>query len=178
MRIISGSLKGKRIVAPQNLPVRPTTDYAKESLFNILNNHFYFDEISALDCFSGTGNISYELLSRGVQTVCSIDQNKHCIDFQKSMKLQLNLGPNFTTIQKDVFIALETIGKKFDLIFCDPPYDLPNIDEIPKLVFKNGLLKDDGLLIVEHSKATTFKNEQFFQTRKYGKVNFSIFKAS
>lgn len=176
MRIISGSLKGKKIVAPDNLPVRPTTDYAKESLFNILNNHFYFEYVTALDCFSGTGNISYELLSRGVQSVLSVDKDQHCFNFQKLMKTELKLGSNFNILQKDVFVALTTIDKKFDLIFCDPPYDLPQINELPKLVFKHRLLNDDGLLIVEHSKATSFKSEHFFQTRKYGKVNFSIFK--
>lgn len=175
MRIISGKFKGKRLNAPDNLPVRPTTDYAKESLFNIINNNFYFDDLEILDCFSGTGNIGYEFISRGVGNVTSIDGNSNCIQFQKQTIQDLKIE-NFQPIQQDVFKALTKIKKQFDLIFCDPPYDLPNIADLPNLVFDNNLLVDDGWLIVEHSKSTTFSHPNHFETRKYGTVNFSIFK--
>lgn len=176
MRIISGKFKGIRLTAPENLPVRPTTDYAKESLFNILNNHFYFEGLKVLDCFSGTGNISYEFLSRGVKSAHSIDSNFNCISYQKKIKEELKFG-NFNPVKQDVFNALKKqISGAYDIIFCDPPYDLPNIAEIPDLVFSRNLLTQEGWLIIEHSKLTTFKNETCRETRNYGNVNFSFFR--
>lgn len=174
MRIISGQFKGRRLTAPDNLPVRPTTDYAKESLFNILNNNFYFEGLEILDCFSGTGNISYEFLSRGVKSVTGLDANLNCVAYQKSIKETLGCD-NFNPLKQDVFKALKTIPGPFDIIFCDPPYDLENIPEIPEIVFENKLLGEDGWLIVEHSKATSFNHPNFKETRRYGNVNFSIF---
>ncbi len=174
MRIISGQFKGKRLTAPDNLPVRPTTDYAKESLFNILNNNFHFEDKDVLDCFSGTGNISYEFLSRGVQSVSSIDKDLNCISYQKKIKLELGFE-NFSPLKQDVFKALKSIPGPYDIIFCDPPYDLPNIPELAKLIFENNLLSKNGWLIIEHSKMTFFKHCNYKETRKYGNVNFSIF---
>ncbi len=174
MRIISGKFKGRRLTAPDNLPVRPTTDYAKESLFNILNNNFYFEDLEVLDCFSGTGNISFEFLSRGVKSVNSIDANFNCISYQKKIKEELSCE-NFNPLKQDVFKALKSIPGPYDLIFCDPPYDLPNIPEIADLVFENNLLSEEGWLIIEHSKATSFNHPNHKETRKYGNVNFSIF---
>lgn len=174
MRIISGKFKGRRLIAPCNLPVRPTTDYAKESLFNILNNNFYFEDLNILDCFSGTGNVSYEFLSRGVKSVHSLDSNFKCINYQKKIKQELNCD-NFSPMRLDVFKALKNITGTYDIIFCDPPYDLPNISEIPDLVFKNKILQKEGWLIIEHSKTTSFKHGNYKETRKYGNVNFSIF---
>lgn len=174
MRIISGQFKGRRLTAPDNLPVRPTTDYAKESLFNILNNSFYFEDLEVLDCFSGTGNISYEFLSRGAKSVNSIDANLNCIAYQKKIKVELNCE-NFYPMKQDVFKALKNIPGPYDIIFCDPPYDLPNIPELADLVFENNLLTEEGWLIIEHSKATSFKHQNYKETRKYGNVNFSIF---
>lgn len=174
MRIISGKLKGKKLIAPDNLPVRPTTDYAKESLFNILNNNFNFEELKILDCFSGTGNISYEFLSRGVKSVTGLDANINCIAYQKTIKQELGCD-NFTPIKQDVFKALKSIPGPYDIIFCDPPYDLENISEIPNLIFENKLLTTNGWLVVEHSKNTSFNHKNYKETRKYGNVNFSIF---
>lgn len=175
MRIISGRFKGKRISAPQNLPVRPTTDYAKESLFNILNNTFHLDDCAILDCFSGTGNISYEFLSRGVKSVLSLDINAKCINFQKKIKQELNCE-NFTPVNRDVFKALKdnNLGT-YDIIFCDPPYDLPNISEIADIVLNADVLTCEGWLIIEHGKSTMFNHINYKETRKYGNVNFSIF---
>lgn len=174
MRIISGKFKGRRLTAPSNLPVRPTTDYAKESLFNILNNNFYFEDLEVLDCFSGTGNVSYEFLSRGVKSVHSVDANFNCVSYQKKIKEELKCD-NFNPMKQDVFKALKNIPGPYDIIFCDPPYDLPNIPEIADLVFENEILDKEGWLIIEHSKATSFKHPNYKETRKYGNVNFSIF---
>ena len=175
MRIVSGKYKGRKLFPPKKLPVRPTTDYAKESLFNILNNNFHFEQLNVLDCFSGTGNISYEFLSRGVKAVTSIDRDFHCISYQKKIK-QVLAFENFQPIKKDVFNALNTIRGSYKIIFADPPYNLENITDIPKLVFTNKLLHQEGWLIVEHSKQTVFIHPNYLETRKYGNVNFSIFK--
>ncbi len=174
MRIISGKHKGKKLSPPNNLPVRPTTDYAKESLFNILNNHFIFDNLFVLDCFSGTGNLSYEFLSRGARHVHSVDANFNCIAYQKKIKKELNFE-NFNPVKQDVFKKLKCESGLYDIIFSDPPYDLHNIPEIPKLVFDNNLLAPEGWLIIEHSKSTAFNHTNYKETRKYGNVNFSIF---
>jgi 16S rRNA (guanine(966)-N(2))-methyltransferase RsmD len=176
MRIIRGKFKGRKLIAPINLPVRPTTDYAKESLFNILNNNFYFDDLKILDCFSGTGNISFEFLSRGVELVHSIDANYYCVQYQEKIKKELIFN-NLNIVKADVFKALKQpdLGQ-YDIIFCDPPYDLTNISEIAELVFSENILNKDGWLIIEHSKTTTFNHSNYKETRKYGNVNFSIFK--
>lgn len=174
MRIVGGKYKGKKFYPPNNLPIRPTTDYAKESLFNILNNHFDFGKLNILDCFSGSGNISFEFLSRGVKCVHSIDSNYNCISYQKKIKKELNLS-NFNPLQKDVFKTLKSKPDRYDIIFSDPPYDLKNIDELPELVFSNNLLNPKGWLIIEHAKHTLFEHIYFKQKRKYGTVNFSFF---
>lgn len=175
MRIISGKFKGRRFMPPKGLPVRPTTDQAKESLFNIMNNSFYFEGLDVLDLFSGTGSMSYEFLSREVGSVISVDGNFKCISYQKQQKEVLK-SDNFFPYKNDVFKALTKLDKQFDIIFADPPYDLSNIPDIPKLVFEKDLLKEDGWLIVEHSKDTTFDHPRFVEHRSYGSVNFSIFK--
>lgn len=174
MRIISGKNKGRHIVAPANLPVRPTTDLGKESLFNILNNYFYFDRVNVLDLFAGTGNITYEFASRDALSVIAIDNHHGCTDFIKKTidKLQYN---NVSVIKADVFQFIERCRQTFDIIFADPPYDLDGIEKIPDIVFKNQLLKPDGWLIIEHSKEYDFsQHPYFFEHRKYGKLNFSF----
>ena len=176
MRIISGQFKGRRITAPKNLPVRPTTDMAKESLFNILNNHYYFDELAVLDLFAGTGNISYEFASRGTEHITAVDGHFACIKFITETSEQF--GMNINTIKSDVFKYLEACQQHYDVIFADPPYDfsLEQFAEIPKLVFKNNLLSSDGYLIVEHSKHTDLSNiEHFSHLKSYGGSVFSFF---
>jgi 16S rRNA (guanine966-N2)-methyltransferase len=146
MRIISGLYKSRKIVAPKNLPVRPTTDMAKEGLFNILNNTFYFDDIAVLDLFAGTGNISYEFASRGTKDIISVDQDFGCIKFINQTTETFKMP--IKTIKSDVFKYLEKASLQFDVIFADPPYDfsLEQFSKIPELVFQNALLEDDGVL--------------------------------
>ena len=174
MRIIGGKNKGRKIVAPSNLPVRPSTDLGKESLFNILNNYFYFDNISVLDLFSGTGNITYEFASRGALNVIAIDNSQQCSDFIKKTVQKLNYD-NVVVIKNDAFQFVNRCRQKFDIIFADPPYDLPDIEKIVENVFANNLLNPNGWLIMEHAKTYNFsKHPNFYQHRKYGKLNFSF----
>lgn len=176
MRIISGQFKGRRITAPKKLPVRPTTDMAKESLFNILNNMYYFDEISVLDLFSGTGNISYEFASRGTERITAVDGNYGCIKFINETSDSFEM--NISTIKSDVFKFLENTQQKHTIIFADPPYDFSTemFAKIPQLVFQNELLEDNGLLIVEHSKHTNLKHiDRYSYSKGYGGNVFSFF---
>jgi 16S rRNA (guanine(966)-N(2))-methyltransferase RsmD len=176
MRIISGTHKGKRISAPKNLPVRPTTDMAKEALFNILNNHYYLNELSVLDLFSGTGNISFEFASRGTTTITAVDAHYGCVKFITKISKELNF--NINTFKSDVFSFLEKFKGKHDIIFADPPYEfeVEKFLKIVDLVFKNELLNESGLLIIEHSKHTNISNHKNFSySKKYGGNMFSFF---
>jgi len=177
MRIISGKHKSKRLRAPKNLPVRPTTDMAKEALFNILNNLYYFHKIAVLDLFSGTGNISYEFASRGTQEITAVDAHLGCLRFINKTSKELDL--NINAYKSDVFKFLEKTTIKFDVIFADPPYNFENaqFERIVELVFKNKLLNDEGVLIIEHSKHTKLnEHEQLSFSKKYGGNMFSFFK--
>jgi 16S rRNA (guanine966-N2)-methyltransferase len=176
MRIVSGIYKGRRITAPKKLPVRPTTDMAKEALFNILNNRYYFDELSFLDLYSGTGNISYEFASRGCEDIISVDNDFGCIRFIN--KTSEDFDMNIQTVKSDVFKYLENCNLKFNIIFADPPYNFTQdiFEKIPQLVFNNNLLDENGLLIIEHSKHTDLsKNKYFTEARRYGGSIFSFF---
>jgi len=176
MRIISGKYKGKRLVAPKKLPVRPTTDMAKEALFNILNNQFYFDELKVLDLFSGTGNISFEFVSRGVQDIVSVDSHNGCVGYISKISKELDFS--ITTIKSDVFKYLERCSEQFDIIFADPPYSFEESKflKIADLVFEKNLLLEDGLLVVEHSDQTDLsQHPHFSDKRKYGGSIFSFF---
>ena len=176
MRIISGDYKGRRITAPKKLPVRPTTDMAKESLFNILNNLFLFGSISVLDLFSGTGNISYEFASRGVKNIVCVDKNYHCIKFINTTAHDFNMP--LITVRGDVFNYLLNTKKKYDVIFADPPYDFETAQflKIVDLVFTNKILNEDGVLIVEHSKHTDLsKHKNHRYDKRYGGNVFSFF---
>lgn len=176
MRIIGGTYKGKQLITPKNLPVRPTTDFAKEGLFNILNNKVDFEELQVLDLFSGTGNITLEFASRGAAKVYSIDKHTPCVNFVRDMSKTLKL-PMIHTERADVFKYLEKPYTSFDLIFADPPYELDNIADIHQLIFKNGWLNAEGLLIIEHGPKTKLEDKEgYLETRKYGNVNFSFFK--
>jgi 16S rRNA (guanine(966)-N(2))-methyltransferase RsmD len=177
MRIVSGTYKGRRITAPKKLPVRPTTDMAKESLFNILNNHYYFDDISVLDLFAGTGNISYEFASRGTDKITAVDQHYGCIKFINDTAESFEMS--ITTIKSDVFQFLERSQLQHTIIFADPPYDFPleEFTKIPQLVFENSLLETDGLLVVEHSKHTNLSElNHYSHSKSYGGNTFSFFK--
>lgn len=176
MRIISGIYKGRRIMAPKKLPVRPTTDMAKESLFNILRNSYQFSKINVLDLFAGTGNISYEFASRGCSDITAVDSDLGCVRFISKIAEDLEMPIN---VQKsDVYRFLKQHVGTYDIIFADPPYHLPqeSFETIASEVFNNNLLKETGTLIIEHSKHTSLNTLQFFkETRKYGGNAFSFF---
>lgn len=175
MRIISGTHKGRPINPPNNMPVRPTTDMAKESLFNVLNNYLDFSELDVLDLFAGTGGISFEFASRGAKQVTSVDIHVKCYDFIKKTAVAMNF-PMIHTVKANVFQYIKMVKRKYNLIFADPPYDLENIETIPESIFENQLLLPEGWLIIEHSKDLHFESHPyFFQRRTYGKVNFSFF---
>jgi 16S rRNA (guanine966-N2)-methyltransferase len=175
IRIISGKHKGRKLVAPKNLPVRPTTDFAKESLFNILNNHLELEGIHALDLFSGTGNISFELASRGAASVIAVDSNAKCCSFTKEKALEFGID-TIRTVKSNAFTFLKGMGGKYNLIFADPPYDLETTNTLPGLIFERNLLEKDGILIIEHGRETDLSLlEHFVEKRTYGNVNFSIF---
>jgi len=175
MRIVSGTHKSKRIYAPKNLPVRPTTDMAKESLFNILNNDYYFDEIRVLDLFSGTGNISYEFASRGTQQILSVDQNLNCIRFIQKTAEELGFKA-ITTLKADVFEFVTKHKQEYDVIFADAPYDIEGLESVIENIFKHDLLANNGVLILEHPKEQDFSElPNYINKRRYGNVNFSFF---
>ena len=176
MRIISGKYKGRHFDIPRTFKARPTTDFAKENLFNVLNSYIDWDaEPVALDLFAGTGSITLELLSRGCSRVISIEKDPLHFKFIKSFidKLQdLNAIP----IKGDVFKYLSQCREKFDFIFADPPYVLTEISELPDMILERDLLREDGLLVVEHGKDHDFsQHPRFIEHRHYGSVNFSFF---
>ncbi|MFZ4106323.1 16S rRNA (guanine(966)-N(2))-methyltransferase RsmD [Flavobacterium sp.] len=176
MRIISGKYKGRRITAPKNLPVRPTTDMSKEALFNVLNNHFHFAELKVLDLFAGTGNISYEFGSRGCENITSIDGDVGCINFIKKTAKEFDL--NITAIKNDVFKFLEKHKATYDIIFADPPYGIEQkeFEKLIELVFENKLLDSAGMLVVEHSKRTKLNHMMHFSFEKnYGGSVFTFY---
>ncbi|NTW33160.1 MAG: methyltransferase domain-containing protein, partial [Bacteroidetes bacterium] len=155
--------------------VRPTTDFAKESLFNILNNRVDYEEISVLELFAGTGSISFEFASRGAKEITAIDVNNRCNEFIRRAAVTYNF-PNIRTVRADVFAFLGFCKAKYNVIFADPPYDMKDIEKLPDLVMNNKLLLEDGIFILEHSKTHDFsKHPSFLEHRKYGKVNFSFF---
>lgn len=176
MRIISGQYKGRRILPPKKLPVRPTTDMAKEALFNILNNHYYFDEISVLDLFSGTGSISYEFASRGTTNITAVDEDFGCIKFIDETAEVFKMP--IQTIKSDVYKFLEKSNLKVDVVFADPPYAFTDeqFAKIAELIFKNSILETDGLLIIEHSKHSILSSlPNFSYSKSYGGNMFSFF---
>jgi len=178
MRIISGKYRGKKLRAPKTLPVRPTTDMAKESLFNILNNYYYFDGVKVLDLFAGTGNVSLEFASRGSEDVTAVDLDSGCTKFINQMANELKLEEGFKVVQEDVFKYLKKTNSKSNIIFADPPYafEQEEFESIPKTVFERGLLEEGGMLIVEHfSKMDLSHLENFSFKRKYGSSVFSFF---
>lgn len=175
MRIIGGKLKGIRLQPPNNLPVRPTTDMAKEALFNILNNRFDLENCEILDLFCGTGNLSFEFASRAAESILAIDQHFGCVNWVKNTAKQHQLD-NIQVQKADAFKILKQLKKPFDLIFADPPYNLPQIPQIPALVAENNLLKPNGLLIVEHQSMMKMDSQPgYTETRKYGNSSFSFF---
>lgn len=176
MRIISGSLKGRRFSPPKSFSARPTTDIARESLFNVLNNRVDFDELSVLDLFSGTGSISYEFASRGCTDVTSVEFNYKHFSFIKSMLKEFKLENEIKVLKADAFKYMQKCSFKYDLIFADPPFDLKEFNSIPDKFFEQDLLKEEGVFILEHSDKISFEEHaNFTELKKYGKVHFSFF---
>ncbi len=177
MRIIAGTLKGRRLYPPDNLPARPTTDMAREGLFNILNNLVTYEDAVVMDLFSGTGAIAFEFVSRGAKEVTAIEINTKCTDFIKDSAQKFDIT-NLRVVRADVFDLIKRAYKKFDIIFADPPYKLEDLPKLPGLIFEKQLLNKDGFFVLEHPQEYTFENHPYFwQHRKYGKVNFTFFKA-
>lgn len=175
MRIIGGKFKGRVFHIPANLPVRPTTDFAREAIFNIIQNHFYIPDVSFLDLFSGTGAISFEMASRGCTDITSVDKNSVSIQFIRKTAETWKLK-GFKAIKDDVFRFIDKCITNYDIIFADPPYNLTYLDELPLLILKKKLLRTNGWLILEHGHKHSFEQHPFFvQHRRYGNVNFSIF---
>ena len=175
MRIISGTLKGRRLNPPANLPVRPTTDMAREGLFNILNNYVDYEDCSVMDLFAGTGAMSVEFVSRGVREVTAVDINNACTDYIKTEAQRLELR-NLRVVRADVFDLLKRANRKFDIVFADPPYALEGLETLPDLVFEHQVLNEDGIFILEHPREYSFEEHpHFWQHRNYGKVNFTFF---
>lgn len=175
MRIIRGEWKGRRLTPPNNLPVRPTTDFAKEALFNIFDNLLDYEDVVVLDLFAGTGSISYEFASRGAKSVTAVEMNQNCINFIKKSIDQLQIL-NLNIIKNDVFSFIKKSSRKFDVIFADPPYQLPTLGELPNQIFEYDLLNKNGMFVLEHSAAYNFKHHpNFSEHRNYGSVNFTFF---
>jgi 16S rRNA (guanine(966)-N(2))-methyltransferase RsmD len=177
MRIVGGNLKGLQLKAPTKLPVRPTTDMAKEALFNILGNQYDLEDCKVLDLFTGTGNISIEFASRAAKNIVAVDKHGACIAWLKSVKEKHLLALDIR--KADVFKFLAQTTDKYDIIFADPPYDLPNIPLLPQLVAAHQLLNENGVLIVEHPSMLKLEQQPgYTETRKYGYSSFSFFKRS
>ncbi len=176
MRIISGKYKGRRITAPKNLPIRPTTDRAKEALFNILRNQYHFPQLKVLDLFTGSGGIAYEFASRGSKDIQAVDKNFPVIKFVKKISNEFDFP--IKVIKYDVARFLDKTTDRYDIIFADPPYDF-SVEELTLIidkVFERNLLKTDGQLILEHIDRLDFSNHPHFkETRVYGLSKFSFF---
>lgn len=176
MRIITGRYKGRRFDIPRTFKARPTTDFAKENIFNVLQGYTDFDGKTALDLFAGTGSISLELASRGCQQVVSVEADRDHTAFIRQCFAKLD-ADNQLLIRGDVFKFLKTCRQSFDFIFADPPYALRELPQIPDLILESTLLRSDGLLVFEHGKDHDFsQHPRFVEHRQYGSVNFSIFR--
>ena len=176
MRIITGKYKGRHFDIPRTFKARPTTDFAKENIFNVLNGYMDFDGAEALDLFSGTGSITLELLSRGCSRVTSIeldrDHHRFICDCVKKLGTEACLP-----LRADVFRFVKSCRQQYDIVFADPPYALKELPQIPDLVFERALLKPDGILVFEHGKDHDFsQHPRFVEHREYGSVNFSLFR--
>lgn len=177
MRIIAGQFKGRRFYPPADKwPTRPTTDFAKEALFNILENNFDFEKMKVLDLFGGTGNHTYEFISRGCRAVTYVDNFVPCIKFVEKTAQTLYIEQFIKIVKSDVFKFIDRNREKYDYIFAGPPYALPTIDTLPELIFQNDLLEPGGWFVLEHNPNHSFKQHpRFSQERNYGKTIFSFF---
>ena len=177
MRIVGGIHRGRQFSPGKSFKARPTTDMAKESLFNILTNQVDFEEIKVLDLFAGTGSISFEFISRGCTEVNAVELNFQHVQFIQSVVEKLRATEQLKVIKGNAFQYCEQTTEKFDLIFADPPYDHKRFAEVPEIVLNNNILNKDGLFVLEHSKHFDFSEyKEFYETRHYGSVHFSFFR--
>lgn len=176
MRIITGTYKGRHFDIPRTFKARPTTDFAKENIFNVLQGYIDFEDATALDLFAGTGSISLELVSRGCKQVVSVEADRDHANFIRQCFAKFKEDKDLL-IRGDVFRFLKSCHQQFDFIFADPPYALKQLPEIPDLILNGNLLAEDGLFVFEHGKDQDFSaHQRFVEHRSYGSVNFSIFK--
>ena len=176
MRIIGGAFKSRIFRPGKNFKARPTTDFARENLFNILNNRYNFENKRVLDLFSGTGSISFEFASRGCESITSVELDRFHYNFICSVIEQLDIKDMVKAINGDVFKFIGRTPEQFNIIFADPPYELKRLAEIPDLILNSNLLPDEGLLILEHGKTNDFSlHPKFRELRTYGSVHFSFF---
>ena len=176
MRIITGKYKGRRFDIPRTFKARPTTDFAKENIFNVLNGYIDFEGARALDLFAGTGSISLEMLSRGCSPVVSVEADRNHYAFIRQCVERLG-DKNAIVVKGDVFKFLKNCHQQFDFIFADPPYALERLPEIPALVLDANLLTEEGVMVMEHGANQDFSQDpRFVEHRSYGSVNFSIFR--
>ena len=176
MRIITGEYKGRHFDIPRTFKARPTTDFAKGNIFNVLQGYIDFEDATALDLFAGTGSISLELVSRGCKQVVSVEADRDHANFIRQCFKKLGEERDIL-VRGDVFRFLKSCRQKFDFIFADPPYALEELPKIPDLVLNNDLLQADGILVFEHGKNYDFsEHPRFLEHRSYGSVNFSLFR--
>jgi len=176
VRIISGNYRGKKITAPSGLPVRPTTDYAKTGLFNILSARYNLKQLKIADLFSGTGSLTYEFISRGCREVTAVDRDAGCIRFIRKMLEELHAPETISAIRGDALEWLKATGDKFDLIVADPPFTETPAGAITEMVFSRSILRNGGLLIIEHATGNDLSSlTGYRESRKYGAVTFSFF---
>ncbi len=176
MRIVGGTFKGRVFHPGKSFKARPTTDFAKENLFNILENRINWEETDALDLFSGTGSISYELISRGCRNVTAVELNFRHYKYISENKKLLEIE-HLHVAREDAFRFIQKTNNQYDLIFADPPFDMNNFFDVPVKILEKGILRQEGLLVLEHNKYQKFEEmPQFIELRSYGSVNFSFFK--
>lgn len=177
MRIISGFLKARRFSIPKSFPSRPTTDFAKEGLFNVLEHQMSLYDLDILDLCAGTGNISFEFLSREAGNVIAVDSNSNCLRYIQKNAIEFGIDEQLETYKSDILAYLNRTDHTFDLIFADPPYEYKFHAEIARIVFERNLLNPDGLLIIEHGRHTKLQDLPHFDlVRTYGNVYFSFFR--
>lgn len=178
MRIVSGKFKGRRFTPPTHITARPTTDFAKESLFNVLIQYVDFEQCIVLDLFSGTGSISYEFASRGAKRVVSVEMSDKHLAFIHKIRQELGLSTILYPLKMDVFRYIQQDKEQFDIIFADPPYEMKELPQLPEKILSSNLLKSDGIFILEHSSKQDFsKLDCFLEHRNYGNVNFTLFRS-
>ena len=177
MRIIGGRLKGKTVNPPAGYKARPTTDFAKEGLFNTLDNEFFFDDLAVLDLFGGTGSIAFEFASRGAGQVISVEMNPVNAAFIKKTAASLGLSQTVQVVHHNVFDFLQICTRRFDIVFADPPYALEGLDTLPDRILEKGLVFPEGYLVLEHPGEYNFAaHPSFVKEKKYGNVHFSYFR--